>query len=95
MKLGEQVSYMLPSPDGALLAFVDSGVLKLGPLPAGPFQDVGGEVSTAQFTPDGKTLFFKRRLVAAGGLAAVAVDKPEAPRKLGGLRRGLRGVLGR
>ncbi|HYH95976.1 gliding motility protein [Hyalangium sp.] len=83
VRLGEQVTYMLPSPDGKLLAFVDSGVLKLGPLPAGPFKDVGGEVATAQFTPDGKTLFFKRRLVAAGGLAAVAVDKPEAPRKLG------------
>jgi hypothetical protein len=83
VKLGEQVSYMLPSPDSKLLAFVDSGVLKLGPLPSGPFRDVGGEVSTAQFTPDSKTLLFKRRLVAAGGLAAVAVDKPEAPRKLG------------
>jgi hypothetical protein len=83
VRLGEQVTYMLPSPDGKLLAFVDSGVLKLGPLPAGPFKDVGGEVATAQFTPDGKTLFFKRRLVAAGGLAAVSVDKPEAPRKLG------------
>ncbi|MBN1209454.1 MAG: gliding motility protein [Myxococcaceae bacterium] len=83
LKLGEGVSYMLPSPDGELLAFVDNGVLKLGPLPAGPFQDVGGEVSTAQFTPDGKTLFFKRRLAAAGGLAAVSAQKPEAPRKLG------------
>jgi len=83
VKLGEQVTYMLPSPDGALLAFVDNGVLKLGPLPAGPFKDVGGEVATVQFTPDGKTLFFKRRLVAAGGLAAVSVGKPEAPRKLG------------
>jgi hypothetical protein len=83
VRLGEAVTYMLPSPDGKLLAFVDGGVLKLGPLPAGPFKDVAGEVSTAQFTPDGRTLFFKRRLVAAGGLAAVSVDKPEAPRKLG------------
>jgi hypothetical protein len=83
VKLGEQVTYMLPSPDGQQLAFVDNGVLKLGPLPSGPFKDVGGEVATAQFTPDGKTLFFKRRLVAAGGLAAVSVEKPEAPRKLG------------
>jgi hypothetical protein len=83
VKLGDTVSYMLPSPDGKLLAFVDNGVLKLGPLPAGPFKDVAGEASTAQFTPDGKTLFFKRRLVAAGGLAAISVDKPEAPRKLG------------
>ena len=95
VKLGEQVTYMLPSPDGKLLAFVDSGVLKLGPLPAGPFQDVGGEVATAQFTPDGKTLLFKRRLAAAGGLAAVSVEQARGPAQAGGLRGRLRGVLGR
>ncbi|NMO20039.1 gliding motility protein [Pyxidicoccus fallax] len=81
--LGTAVSYMLPSPDATQLAFVDAGRLKLGPMPNGPFTEVAGEVSTAQFTPDGKTLFIKRRLTAAGGLAAVSVDKPqEAPRKL-------------
>nr|BDT33994.1 gliding motility protein [Myxococcus sp. MH1] len=81
--LGTAVSYMLPSPDGTKVAFVDGGKLKLGPLPAGPFVDVAAEVSTAQFTADGKALLFKRRLSAAGGLAVVAVDKPEAaPRKL-------------
>jgi hypothetical protein len=81
--LGTAVSYMLPSPDGSKLAFVDAGRLKLGPLPSGPFTEVAGEVSTAQFTPDGKTLLIKRRLTAAGGLAAVSVDNPtETPRKL-------------
>ncbi|MCP3142496.1 gliding motility protein [Pyxidicoccus sp. QH1ED-7-1] len=81
--LGTAVSYMLPSPDGTKLAFVDAGRLKLGALPSGPFTEVAGEVSTAQFTPDGKTLLIKRRLAAAGGLAAVSVEKPEeAPRKL-------------
>ncbi|AKF81214.1 gliding motility protein [Myxococcus fulvus 124B02] len=81
--LGTAVSYMLPSPDGSKVAFVDGGKLKLGPLPAGPFVDVAAEVSTAQFTADGKALLFKRRLSAAGGLAVVTVDKPEvAPRKL-------------
>ncbi|MCY1014814.1 gliding motility protein [Pyxidicoccus sp. MSG2] len=81
--LGTAVSYMLPSPDGTRLAFVDAGRLKLGPLPSGPFTEVAGEVSTAQFTPDGKTLLIKRRLTAAGGLAAVSVEQPEvAPRKL-------------
>jgi hypothetical protein len=78
VKLGNTVTYMVPSPDGTQLAFVDSGLLRVGPLPAGPFRDVGGEVSTAQFTPDGKTLLFKRKLSAAGGLAAVALDKPDA-----------------
>ncbi|NNB97892.1 gliding motility protein [Corallococcus exiguus] len=82
VKLGTAVSYLLPSPDGVSVAFVDAGTLKLGKLPQGPFQDVAGEVSTAQFTPDGKTLLFKRRLSAAGGLAAVTVGSTEAPRKL-------------
>ncbi|WNG59004.1 gliding motility protein [Archangium gephyra] len=85
-KLGDSVGYFLPSPDGTKLAFVDGGVLKLGPLPTGPFRQVGGEVSTAEFSPDGKTLFFKRRLAAAGGLLAVPVEepagKPAEPRKL-------------
>ncbi|WP_342381412.1 gliding motility protein [Myxococcus stipitatus] len=81
--LGTAVSYMLPSPDGTKLAFVDGGKLKLGPLPSGPFVDVAAEVSTAQFTADGKSLLLKRRLSAAGGLAVVSVEKPEeAPRKL-------------
>ncbi|QDE68100.1 gliding motility protein [Myxococcus xanthus] len=77
--LGTAVSYMLPSPDGTKLAYVDGGKLKLGALPSGPFTDVAAEVSTAQFTPDGKTLLFKRRLSAAGGLAAISVEKPDAP----------------
>jgi hypothetical protein len=85
-KLGDSVGYFLPSPDGTRLAFVDGGVLKLGTLPSGPFRQVGGEVSTAEFSPDGKTLYFKRRLAAAGGLLAVPVEetagKPAEPRKL-------------
>jgi len=81
--LGTAVSYMLPSPDGTKLAFVDGGKLKLGPLPAGPFVDVAAEVGTVQFTADGKTLLIKRRGSAAGGLAVISVEKPEeAPRKL-------------
>ncbi|MET0401896.1 MAG: gliding motility protein, partial [Cystobacter sp.] len=85
-KLGETVTYFVPSHDGKQLAFVDGGVLKLGALPGGPFRQVGGEVSTAGFSPDGATLFFKRKLGAGGGLLAVAVappaDKPAEPRKL-------------
>ncbi|WP_257456430.1 gliding motility protein [Archangium lipolyticum] len=77
-KLGDAVTYFLPSPDGTQLAFVDGGVLKLGALPAGPFRQVGGEVSTAGFSPDGTMLFFKRRLTAAGGLLAVPVVEDAA-----------------
>jgi len=83
VRLGEAVTYVVPSADGAQLAFVDAGVLKLGPSPRGPFRDVAGEVSTAQFSPDGKTLYFKRQLSAAGGLNAVSVSGTGAPKKLG------------
>lgn len=85
-KLGEAVTYFLPSPDGTKLAFVDGGILKLGPLPTGPFRQVGTEVSTAGFTPDGAMLFFKRKLTATGSLLAVPVvepaGKPVEPHKL-------------
>lgn len=82
-RLGESVSYVVASPDGRQVAFVDEGALKLGPLPEGPFQAISGEVSTAQFSPDGETLYVKRQLSAAGGLMAVAVKAPGTPRKLG------------
>ncbi|WP_434380684.1 gliding motility protein [Melittangium boletus] len=73
-RLGDAVSYFVPSPDGKQLAFVDGGVLKLGALPAGPFRPVGGEVATAEFSPDSQTLFFKRKLRAAGSLLTVPVQ---------------------
>jgi hypothetical protein len=81
-RLGGNVSYMLLSADSKQVAFVDQAVLKVGALPAGPFKDVAGEVSTAQFSPDGKTLYFKRRLTAAGGLYFVDLGKTDAPKKL-------------
>ena len=86
-KLGEGVTYFVSNPAGTRLAFVEGGVLKVGPLPEGPFRQVGGEVSTAGFSPDGATLFFKRKGTAGGGLLAVAAEapagKPAEPRKLG------------
>lgn len=80
--LGKSVTYMLPSPDSKWLAFVDGGVLRVGELAKGPFVDVGGEVSTAQFSPDNAMLIFKRRLSAASGLAAVPVGQWKAVKKL-------------
>lgn len=84
--LGQNVTYMLASPDGASLLFVSAGVLKAGPLPEGPFRDVAGDVSTADFLPDSKQILFRRRLTAAGGLfiaPVVAAAKESAPVKLG------------
>lgn len=85
-KLGSRVTYMLPSPDSKTLAFVDEGILKLGPLPKGPFRDINGEVANAQFTADGALLFFKRKQSAGGSLLVVKVaDAKDNPRKLGDL----------
>ncbi len=85
-KLGSRVSYMLPSPDSKYVAFVDEGILRLGPLPAGPFREVNGEVANAEFTPDSRVLFFKRRAGAGGSLLKVNVaDSRDVPKKLGDL----------
>ncbi|MBL8955853.1 MAG: PD40 domain-containing protein [Myxococcaceae bacterium] len=85
-KLGSRVTYMVGSPDSKWVAFVDEGILKLGPLPAGPFRDVNGEVANAEFSPDSTLLFFKRKQSAGGGLLAVKVaDAKEPPKKLADL----------
>jgi hypothetical protein len=71
--LGNRVSYVLVSPDSRWLAFVDGAVLKAGLLPLGPFKELSGEVSTAEFTPDSRTLIAKRRASAGGSLLAVTL----------------------
>lgn len=85
-KIGSRVTYMLASPDSKWVAFVDEGILKLGPLPKGPFRDVNGEVANAEFTPDSSVLFFKRKQSAGGSLLAVKVaDARDTPKKLADL----------
>ncbi len=82
-RLGAGVSYFVPSDDSRQVAFVEEGVLRLGPLPAGPYRSVAGEVASAEFSHDGKLLLFRRRVAAAGGLFVVATaDEKAAPRKL-------------
>jgi hypothetical protein len=80
-ELGARVSYVLASPDSKRVAFVADGVLQVGALPAGPFRQLSGEVQTAAFTPDGRSLVYKRRLSAAGGLFVCDVEAG-APVKL-------------
>jgi hypothetical protein len=82
VRLGGGVTYALGSPDSSRVAWVEGGVLKVGPLPGGPFRSVAGEVSTASFTPDGRSLIFRRKLAAAGGLFLAPVEDVGAPRKL-------------
>jgi len=71
--LGGRVTYVLVSPDSRWVAFVDGAVLKAGLLPLGPFKELSGEVSTAEFTPDSRTLIAKRRASAGGSLLAFAL----------------------
>ncbi|MBI3185783.1 MAG: PD40 domain-containing protein [Myxococcales bacterium] len=82
-RLGDNVSYMLASPDSKQLAFVGDGVLRVGSLDGGAMKEVAAEVTTAQFSPDSRLLYFKRRHSAAGGLAVVKLDKGGPPQKLG------------
>ncbi len=81
--LGKGVSYFVPSDDGSKLAWIEGGVLHVGSLPGGPFRDVAAEASTAEFSPDGRFLYFKRRVSAAGGLYQIDLNaaKP-SPRRL-------------
>jgi hypothetical protein len=79
--LGPNVTYMVPSPDSKTVAFVSGNVLRAGPI-EGPWREVAAEVSSLQFSPDSKWLFFKRTVAAAGGLYLAEVAKAEAPRKL-------------
>lgn len=78
------VSYAVTTEDGAQLAWVEGGVLSVGPLPSGPWRQVAGEVSTAEFSPDGRYLYFRRRYAAAGGLYQVdlSVLRPQPRRML-------------
>jgi hypothetical protein len=81
--VGGRVSYFVPSDDGRSLAWVAEGVLSVGPLPGGPWRQVASEVSTAEFSSDGSTLYFRRRFTAAGGLYQVALGGPGAePRRV-------------
>jgi hypothetical protein len=82
-RLSVRASYFVPSDDGTQVAFVEGGVLKAGKLPDGPFPQLAGEVSTAEFSADGRYLYFKRRYSAAGGLYQVDLkaERPE-PRRL-------------
>lgn len=72
------VTYLKPSEDGTRLAYVDGAVLYEGPLPAGPFRQLAGEVATAEFAPNGKHLYFRRKAAAGGGVYQVdlAAEKP-------------------
>jgi len=74
-KVGSQVTYMLVSPDSRWLAFVDGGLLKVGPLPDGPFKELAGEVSTAEFTPNSQALLLKRKISAGGALLSTPLGQ--------------------
>lgn len=82
-RISSRVNYYVPSDDGAQLAYVEGGVLHVGKLPAGPFKQLAGEVSTAEFSADGRYLYFKRKFSSAGGLYQVDLkaERPE-PRRL-------------
>lgn len=76
--LGAAVTYFTFSPDSKSIALVDNGVLKLGPV-GGGLQPLGGEISTATFTSDGKYLVFRRKLTAGAALLIARVGQAGKP----------------
>jgi len=78
--LGGEVSFFIASPQGERLAFVDGGMLKVGRLPEGPFHTVATEVASAEFSQDGNTLAFKKRLEAGGQLWVADMKEAGPPR---------------
>lgn len=82
-RVAGRVTYFVPSDDGAQVAFIEGGVLHAGKLPSGPFPEVAGEVSTAEFSADGRYLYFKRKFTSAGGLYQVDLkDTRPQPKRL-------------
>ncbi|MFO0600064.1 MAG: hypothetical protein U0228_32445 [Myxococcaceae bacterium] len=81
-RLSVRASYFVPSDDGAQLAYVEAGVLHAGKLPNGPFPQLSGEVSTAEFSADGRYLYFKRKYSSGGGLYQLDLNeaRPEPKR---------------
>lgn len=81
-RLAPHVTYMKPSLDGTRLAYVDDGVLFEGLLPAGPFRQLAGEVATAEYAPNGKQLYFRRKSVAGGGVFQLELgDEKPTPKR--------------
>ena len=81
---GKAVSFVTVSPVGDAFAFVDAGVLRVARLEAGSTaRNVATDVSTAQFTPDGKWLVVQRRAAAGGGVLLSPVEGVRAPVRLG------------
>lgn len=82
-RLSVRCNYFVPSDDGTQVAWVEAGVLHAGKLPNGPFPQLAGEVSTAEFSADGRYLYFKRKYSAAGGLYQIDLSSPRPePRRL-------------
>lgn len=82
-RISARVSYFVPSDDGSLLAYIEGGVLYAGKLPAGPFRQLAGEVSTAEFSADNRYLYFKRRFSSAGGLYQIDLkEERPSPKRL-------------
>ena len=76
---GRAVSFVTVSPDSRFLAFIDAGVLKLGPLePGSTARSVATDVSTAKFALGGSRLLALRRASAGGALVEARTAEPSA-----------------
>ena len=81
LTLGQAVTFFAFSPDSKHVALVDDGVLKLSPV-GQDARRLGGEVSTATFSQDSKTLVFRRKLSAGAALLVAKVGGTAEPLKV-------------
>ncbi len=82
-RVASRVTYFVPNEQGTAVAYVEGGVLYAGKLPEGPFAQLAGEVSTAEYSADGRYLYFKRKFSSAGGLYQVDLkDERPQPKRL-------------
>lgn len=79
-QLASEVSYLVFSPDSSAIAFVTDGVLKVGPLTAEEFNAAAYDVMHAEFSPDSKAVFAKRKAVVGAGLLRVGMTGQGAKR---------------
>lgn len=80
--LGKGVKFVAVSDDSKYVAFIEGGVLKVGPV-AGPWAEVSGEAASVEFAPNGAFVLFKRRLSANSALFVASLSNLSKPTKLG------------
>lgn len=74
--LADEVTFVGSSPDGTMIALIERGALKVGTLPHGPLREIDRGIVSAEFSADGRKLYYVRRIGSASHLKVVEVKAP-------------------